>query len=657
MIEDDKQPIWSPSEERINNSNMTAFIKYVSQNEKKYFDSYNDFYEWSINEFEKFWEHLLKFSGIKFSSPYKKVLSDHSMPGAKWFEGAKLNFAENLLRFRDDRIAIISSREHFAELKLTYSELYVRVNSVANSLKQLGVQKGDRVAGLVTNIPEAIIAMLATTSLGALWSSCSPDFGTQGVIDRFGQIEPKVLFAIESYYYNGKKISCKDKIDSITGAIGSIKNVILISEYDELTGNGNESQKLPDNKSLNFKDLLTNTSDEIEFVQLPFDHPVYIMYSSGTTGMPKCIVHGAGGTLLQHYKELALHTNLRRDDVITYYTTCGWMMWNWLVSSLYAGATIFLYDGSPVFPDENVLWEKIDEHNISIFGTSPKFLTLCQKAETSVNHLFNLTSLQTILSTGAPLSEENFKWVYENVKSDLQLSSISGGTDIISCFALGNPNLPVYSGELQCRGLGLAVKAFDENGVSVVERKGELVCVKPFPSMPVYFWNDPDNEKYLSAYFKSYPGIWRHGDFIKITENGGVVIYGRSDATLNPGGVRIGTAEIYRVVESMDEISDSIVVGQNWQNDVRVILFVVMRDEFRFTNDFVDKIKLKIRNATTPRHVPSKVILIKEVPHTINGKKVELAVTKILNGEEIDNKEALANPESLEQFYNIPALK
>ncbi len=657
MIEDEKQPIWSPSQERINNSNLTAFIKYVSQNEKKYFDSYSDFYEWSVNEFEKFWEYLLKYSGIKFSSPYKKVLSNHSMPGAKWFEEAKLNFAENLLRFRDDKIAIISSREHFPEVKLTYSELYERVNSVANYLKQIGVKEDDRVAGLVTNIPEAIIAMLATTSLGALWSSCSPDFGTQGIIDRFGQIEPKVLFAIESYYYNGKHIKCNDKIEAITKTIQSIKTIVLISEFDELNLNANESQKLPDDKTLKFSNLLKCTSDKIEFIQLPFDHPVYIMYSSGTTGMPKCIVHGAGGTLLQHYKELSLHTDLKREDVITYYTTCGWMMWNWLVSSLYVGATIFLYDGSPVFPDENVLWEKIDEHNISIFGTSPKFLTLCQKAETRVSHLYNLKSLHTILSTGSPLSDENFKWVYENVKGDLQLSSISGGTDIISCFALGNPILPVYSGELQCRGLGLAVKAYNDNGESVVEQKGELVCVKPFPSMPVYFWNNPDNEKYLSAYFKSYPGIWRHGDFIKISENGGIIIYGRSDATLNPGGVRIGTAEIYRVVESMDEISDSIVVGQNWQKDVRIILFVVMKEGFNFSADFIDKVKLKIRNSTSPRHVPAKVIQIKQVPHTINGKKVELAVTKILNGEEIDNKEALSNPEALEQFYNIPALK
>ncbi|QQS38063.1 MAG: acetoacetate--CoA ligase [Ignavibacteriales bacterium] len=657
MIEEDKQPIWSPSEERINNSNLTAFIKYVSQNEKKYFGSYNDFYEWSVTEIEKFWEYLLKYSGIKFSLQYKKVLSDHSMPGAKWFEGSKLNFAENLLRFRDDKIAIISSREHFPEVKLTYSDLYERVNSVANYLKQLGVKEGDRVAGLVTNIPEAIIAMLATTSLGALWSSCSPDFGTQGIIDRFGQIEPKILFAIESYYYNGKHIKCNDKIEAITRTIGSIKTTVLISEFDELKIGGNESQKLPDDKVLKLSDLLKSTSDKIEFVQLPFDHPVYIMYSSGTTGIPKCIVHGAGGTLLQHYKELPLHTNLKREDVITYYTTCGWMMWNWLVSSLYVGATIFLYDGSPVFPDENVLWEKIDEHNISIFGTSPKFLTLCQKAETRVSHLYNLKSLHTILSTGSPLSDENFKWVYENVKGDLQLSSISGGTDIISCFMLGNPNLPVYSGELQCRGLGMAVKAFDEKGESVIEQKGELVCVNPFPSMPVYFWNDADNEKYISAYFNSYPGIWRHGDLVKITENGGIIIYGRSDATLNPGGVRIGTAEIYRVVESMDEISDSIVVGQKWQNDVRVILFIVMKEGFIFSTDFIDKVKLKIRNATTPRHVPSKIIQIKQVPHTINGKKVELAVTKILNGEEIDNKEALANPEALEQFYNIPALK
>lgn len=656
--EQEIQPLWTPSEERANNSNLSAFIKYVEEKENIKFDSYSNFYDWSVIELEKFWNYVLVYSKILYSGSYQGVLSDYSMPGAKWFDGVKLNFAENLLRNRDTNTAIISSRENHPTVRLTYEQLNSLVISAASGLKSLGVKKGDRVAGFVTNIPEAIIAMLATTSLGALWTSCSPDFGTQGVIDRFVQIEPKIIFTIQSYFYNGRHIKCEEKIAAISKGIKTIEKIIIIPEFNNLTENiSNVSHTIKLDNVLHFNDLLQNTSKKFEFEQFPFDHPVYIMYSSGTTGMPKCIVHGSGGTLLQHYKELVFHTDLKREDVITYYTTCGWMMWNWLVSSLFAGATIFLYDGSPVFPDENILWEKIDENKISIFGTSPKFLTLCQNSESRIGHLFSLDSLRTILSTGAPLSEQNFHWVYENVKSDLQLSSISGGTDIISCFMLGNPNLPVYSGEIQCRGLGMSVSAYSDDGEPVTEEKGELVCTKPFPSMPVYFWNDEDGEKYRSAYFKYYPGVWRHGDFIKITESGGIIIYGRSDATLNPGGVRIGTAEIYRIVDSMDEISDSLVVGQNWQNDTRIILFIVTKDGYAFNSNLADKIKLKIRSMATARHVPAKIIAIKEVPLTVNGKKVELAVTKILNGEEVDNKEALINPASLDQFYKLELLK
>ncbi len=539
-------------------------------------------------------------------------------------------------------------------IKLTYNELYKAAASVAASLKEFGVKKGDRIAGFVNNIPESVIGMLGATSLGALWSSCSPDFGHKGVLDRFGQIQPKILFAIESYYYNGKLINCREKIEAIRKSIPSIEKVVLIKRFNDFKGNIS-SDKLSGKieNSLYYNELLSNTSDKIEFVQVPFDHPVYIMYSSGTTGIPKCIVHGGGGTLLQHFKELSLHTNLKREDIITYYTTCGWMMWNWLVSSLSVGAGVYLYDGSPVAPNINTLWKKIEEDRITIFGTSPKYLTMIQKSGIIPKTKFDLSSLKTILSTGSPLSVENFKWVYENVKSDLQLSSISGGTDIISCFMLGNPNLPVYEGEIQCRGLGMKVEAFNENGESVVEEKGELVCTKPFPSMPVYFWNDPEGTKYKSAYFDHYPGVWRHGDYIKITKSGGIVVYGRSDATLNPGGVRIGTAEIYRIVEAMDEVTDSLVIGQNWKNDVRIILFVVLKKDTVLNDKLIEKIKSEIRTNATPRHIPAKVIQVKDVPRTISGKKVELAVTRIIHKEDVENRDALANPESLDQYKKI----
>ena len=649
-----KKPLWNPSKERIKNSNMSAFIRYVSRQTGAKIKSYDELYNWSVNETEEFWKSIWDVSGIIHSGRFKKVLSSNIMPGAKWFERAKLNFAENLLRYRDNKTAIISSREDEPNVKLTYKQLYERVASCAEGLNRLGVKKGDRVAGFVPNYPESIIAMLATTSLGALWSSCSPDFGLKGVLDRFGQIQPKVLFAVEEYQYNGKIIDCKDKIRQITDNIPDIQNVVLIEKfYDFKKSRAKLSRLNKKNKYLYFKELVNLYAKTLKLIQLPFDHPVYIMYSSGTTGVPKCIVHGAGGTLLQHFKEQVLHTNLKRKDVITYFTTCGWMMWNWLVSALQVGATIFLYDGSPVYPNPNTLWKKIEKQKISVFGTSPKFLTISQKSKIVPKKKFKLSSLKTILSTGSPLSAENFQWVYGNVKKDVQLSSISGGTDIISCFMLGNPILPVFSEEIQCRGLGMKIESFDDKGKSLVSEKGELVCTKPFPSMPVFFWNDPDGKKYKAAYFERYAGIWYHGDFIKITEQGGVIVYGRSDATLNPGGVRIGTAEIYRIVESMDEIVDSLVIGQNWENDVRIILFVVLKNGLNLDADLIDKIKINIRNSTTPRHVPSKVIEIKDVPRTISGKKVELAVSRIINGQKIDNKDALINPDSLQQFLEL----
>jgi len=649
------KPLWVPSEDRIKNSNLSKYSDFLEKEYNLQFKNYSELHSWSVTDIEIFWESIWKFSGVIHSKAYKRILNNRIMPGANWFEGAELNFAENLLKFRDDHKAIISSREAKPEVLLTYKELFDLVVACSAGLRKLGVKRGDRVAGFVTNIPETIIAMLAATRLGAVWTSCSPDFGIQGVIDRFGQVKPKVLFANEEYQYNGKVIDCREKIEEIVKRIPEIERVIWIPSYQDLQKelfrqNKNEFNQT---KYLFFNQLLENTSKEIEFEQLPLNHPVYIMYSSGTTGLPKCMVHGAGGTLLQHYKEHVLHTDLKREDVITYYTTCGWMMWNWLVSSLQVGATLYLYDGNPVYPDSDILWRKIEEHKISVFGTSPKYLSMFQKQGFVPKDKFKLESLRAMLSTGSPLSEETFEWVYEHVKSDLQLSSISGGTDIISCFMLGNPTLAVHSGEIQCRGLGMKVEAFNEKGESVIEDKGELVCTEPFPSMPVYFWDDASGEKYRKAYFDKFPGVWTHGDFIKITDNGGIIVYGRSDATLNPGGVRIGTAEIYRIVEEMEEIHDSLAVGKKWNGDEKVILFVALEEGSELDISLKERIKAELKAKATPRHVPSEIFEVTEIPRTISGKKVEIAVSKILNGEEVDNKVALANPNSLDQFYKF----
>jgi len=647
------KPLWTPSEDRIKNSNFSKYHDFLRKEYNLSFSNYSELHSWSVTEIETFWESIWKFSEIIHSKLYERVLNERIMPGAKWFEDAELNFTENLLKYRDDHTAIVSSREDKPNVVLTYKQLYELVSACSAGLKEMGVKSGDRIAGFVTNISETIIAMLAATSLGAIWTSCSPDFGIQGVIDRFGQVKPKILFAIEEYWYNGKLIDCREKVEEVVSLIPDIERVIWIPQYQQINPiqRNNQKSKVDLGKYIVFNDLLHFTSILISFEQLPFDHPVFIMYSSGTTGLPKCMVHGAGSTLLQHYKEHVLHTDLKREDIITYYTTCGWMMWNWLVSSLQVGATLYLYDGNPVYPDSEILWKKIKENKISVFGTSPKYLSIFEKQDFIPKEKYNLDSLRAILSTGSPLPEETFKWVYENVKTDLQLSSISGGTDIISCFMLGNPALPVYTGEIQCKGLGMKVEAFNDNGESVVGEKGELVCTEPFPSMPIYFWDDESGEKYRKAYFDKYSGIWTHGDYIKITDNGGIIVYGRSDATLNPGGVRIGTAEIYRIVDGMEEIADSIVVGKRFNGDEKIILFVVLKENTKLNKALKEVIKLELRHKATPRHVPSEIFEIKEIPRTISGKKVEIAVSKILNGEEVENKDALANPDSLKQFY------
>lgn len=644
--------LWQPSQRDIENSNIYKFIQHVNTNYNKNFKDFKDLYDWSVHHYENFWEACLKYSEIKLSKPYEKItqsVENSKIPRPDWFPGSKLNFAENLLKYRDDSLAIIHWAENQEPIRMTYAELFAEVKEVANGLRKLGVKKSDVVAGFVSNVPEAVIAMLATTSIGAAWTSCSPDFGYQGIMDRFGQTKPKVLFAVNGYSYNSKIFESLEKISRVSDEIESIQKTIIIDKV-------NIENHVSNTKFITWDKLVERDEDEEDdffFTQVPFDHPVYIMYSSGTTGTPKCIVHGVGGTLLQHWKELYLHTDLKKGDRISYFTTCGWMMWNWLVSSLNIGATIYLFDGSPSYPNMNVLWDAVEKERINIFGTSPKFLTASQKSNVIPKKSHDLSSLRVILSTGSPLSDENFTYVYNDVKEDVRLSSISGGTDIIGCFALGNPMLPVYSEELQCLGLGMKVESWSENKMSLINQTGELVCIEPFPSMPIYFWEDEGNQKYYEAYFDYFPGIWRHGDFIIVTPNGGLKILGRSDSTLNPGGVRIGTAEIYRIVEAMPEIKDSVVVGPKHEDDIRIILFVVMQEGYELTPELKHRIKTLIKEQATPRHIPKRIKEIKEVPVTKSGKKVEIAVTKILNGEEVNNTSALANPESLDQFREI----
>ena len=645
------RPLWSPTEQRIKSTNMYRFMKGVNDRYDRNFSRYEELYQWSIDNLEDFYEELWRFTDIQASQEYEQVIDDSAkMVGTKWFAGSRLNFAENLLRFRDDQTALIFRGEAAVRRKLSYKELYTMVARVATSLRQAGVVPGDRVVGFMPNMPETMVAMLAATSLGAIWSSCSPDFGVKGVLDRFGQIKPKVLFTADGYLFKGREISSLEKIADIAAQIPSIEKIIVVPY---LRGEP-DIKDLP--KSVHYAIFCANLADEIDFEQLPFDHPLYIMYSSGTTGLPKCMVQSTGGVLLQQLKELMLHTDLKREDTIFYFTTCGWMMWNWLATSLAVGATLVLFDGNPFHPGPDALWRIAEKEKISVFGTSAGYIAALKNADVKPGKQCDLQPLKAVLSTGSPLSREDFRFVYNEVKADLQLASISGGSDLNGCFALGNPMGPVYEGELQCRGLGMKVFAYDENGSPVVSQQGELVCTAPFPSMPISFWDDPSGSKYRAAYFEGFPGVWTHGDFIEVTERGGVIIYGRSDATLNPGGVRIGTAEIYRIIDQIEEIDDSVVVGQEWQNDIRVVLFVKMKQDMMLDDGLRDRISKAIRTLASPRHVPAKIIETPDIPYTLNMKKVEVAVQKTIHGREVRNKDALKNPEALRYFADIEEL-
>jgi len=645
--------LWEPSEEQIKKTNMHCFMTGVNEKYNKNFTEFGELWQWSVDNIPEFWAEMWDFAGIRASAPFEQVIDDvNKMPGAKWFPGARLNFAENLLRYRDEQTALVFLGEDQVRRRLTYAELYDEVARVAKALRDSGVQAGDRVAGFMPNMPESIIAMLAAASIGAAWSSCSPDFGIKGVLDRFGQIRPKVLFTANGYFFKGKKLDSLQRIADILKQIDSVEKVVVVPYTDE----NPDIIGVPN--AVMYDEFRSSESGlEIRFEQLPFDHPLYIMYSSGTTGLPKCMVQSAGGILIHQMKEHLLHTDLKREDNIFYFTTCGWMMWNWLTCALSVGATVILYDGNPFQPGPEALWKMTENEKITVFGTSAGYIAALMNSGIRPKEKFDLSSLRALLSTGSPLSMEGFDFIYDEIKKDLQLASISGGTDINGCFALGNPIDAVYAGELQCRGLGMKVEAFDENGKPVYNQQGELVCTAPSPSMPIYFWDDPDGKKYHSAYFDVYPGIWRHGDYIEINDRGGVTIYGRSDTTLNPGGVRIGTAEIYRQVEMLEEIEDSLVVGQDWKNDVRVVLFVKMAEGHKLSDELMNKIRQTIRSNASPRHVPAKIIQVPDVPYTLNMKKVELAVKKTIQGQAVLNKDALKNPEVLDYYADIKALQ
>lgn len=637
--------LWSPGKDKIEKSHLHAFAKAVGQADK----DYAALWRWSVNDIEGFWSAFWDYAEV-IGQKGQVVLKDgEQMPGAAFFPEASLNWAENMLKRRDDSTAIIFRDERNRERQLSFDEVSKQVSSFQQYLKEAGVTKGDRVAGFMPNIPETIIAAVATASLGAIWSSASPDFGVQGLLDRFGQIEPKILISVDAYYYGGKTVDCLAKIKEVCPQIPSIDHVVIVPFV-------NQDVDVSDFKAVKYPEIMADhPPTEPTFLRVDFNHPLFIMFSSGTTGIPKCIIHGHGGTLLQHMKEHQLHCDIKRDDRVFYFTTCGWMMWNWQISALASGATLLLYDGSPFYPKPEALWDYTSAHKASLFGTGAKYIDALKSHGLRPGDHFNLSDLKTITSTGSPLVHESFDYVYDAIKSDVHLASISGGTDIVSCFVLGNPISPVYRGEIQGPGLALAMDVFDDNGKSMPEGagSGEMVCTKPFPSMPVGFWNDLDGKRYHAAYFDRFPNVWCHGDWIERTQHDGFIIHGRSDATLNPGGVRIGTAEIYRQVEQVPEVLESIAVGQNFKDDERVILFVRLKDGADLSDELISKIKKQIKDGASPRHVPAKVIQVTDIPRTKSNKIVELAVREVIHGRPVKNIESLANPEALEQYKNL----
>jgi acetoacetyl-CoA synthetase len=646
----DDTPHWTPSAARIAAAQLTAFHAFACDRGAPGGD-YSSLWQWSVDEPAAFWSAVFDFAGVIADRGRGPVLRHgERMPGATWFEGTRLNFAENLLRGTGSGPAVIARDERGRRREMSWDELRAEVARVADGLRAAGIVAGDRVAGFMPNLPEAIVAMLATTSLGATWSSCSPDFGIRGVLDRFGQIAPKVLFTADGYCYGGKTLDSIERIAGILASLPSVTCVVVVANVSPRP----DLERVP---AARHYEEFGQRDATLRFERLPFDHPLYILYSSGTTGVPKCIVHGAGGTLLQHLKEHQLHADVHPGERLFFFTTCGWMMWNWLASALASQATVVLFDGSPFHPDEGVLWRLASEERVALFGTSPKYLAALEKSGYRPIDRVDLAHLRTVLSTGSPLAHEQFDFVRDAIGAGIQLASISGGTDIVSCFALGNPTLPVYRGELQCRGLGMRVEVFDDDGRPLQGQQGELVCTAPFPSMPIGFWNDQDGSRYRAAYFERFPNVWCHGDFAVLTARGGLVILGRSDAVLNPGGVRIGTAEIYRQVEKLDEILESIAIGQEWDNDVRVVLFVRLRTGVTLDATLEKRIRDVIRDNTTPRHVPARLVAVDDIPRTISGKIVELAVREVVHGRPVKNTDALANPAALEQFRDRPELR